>query len=158
MDTIQDAPDDDLDILDAQELDYQPHRTDDPNVWGLLDVATGRRTDVPQTVYLVSGDSASGIAGILYADGTFVPKASTRVGGRALEIGLLHDVKPAPGEPRVTYVTAWDGAVPAEEFTNEEDERTREHSHGILLAFQHAPAPQRLERRHVLSDEERMVA
>jgi len=141
--------------LPAGELDYQPHITDDPNVWGLLDVATGRRSEVPQTIYRTSGDSASGVAGILMANGEFIPKRSSNIDGRELEIGLLHDVKPAPREATVTYVTAWDGAKPAAEFINEDGEPAQEHSHGILLAdyqIRGRSSSQKVERRHILEE------
>lgn len=118
---------------DEPELEYQPHTVNDPEVWGLRDVARGRGTVVPTTIYKVAGDSASGVVGILMPGGIFIVKHSCRI-GQSFEVGLLHDVKPSPREAIKTLETVWDGAAPADEFTDEDTGEVRqEHSKGLLL-------------------------
>lgn len=119
-------------FIDDELPEDQLHRTDDPDVWGLVDVIRGRTPNVPTTIYLAAGDSASGVAGLLFPNGTFLPKTSTDM-GRTFSAGTLHDVKPAPSEPSVEYEVAWDGAKPGEEFVNEDGEEMKDHSHGLLL-------------------------
>ena len=137
-----------------EETDYineelppdQLHRTDDPNVWGLLDVATGRRSEVPQTIHKVSGDSASGVVGILYPDGQrFVSAARSRV-GTTVVAGEFFGVRPVAGEPARVYEVAWDGAARSAPFINEETGLVgQEHSRGILLGeYPIAASEQRL--------------
>lgn len=121
-----------LDAVDDELTPDQLHRTDDPDVWGLLDVALNRITVVPQTIYKVSGDSASGVVGLLTPDGVFSSAARSRVGSESV-VGTLHDVNPSPGEAIILYETNWDGAAPAREFLNEENEPAQEHSRGLLL-------------------------
>jgi len=110
----------------------QLHRTDDPDVWGLLDVVTGRETVIPRTIHKTSGDSASGVVGLLFPNGDFVSDAPSRI-GQTFVAGTLHDVRPVAGEPTVTYEVAWDGAAPAREFEDEKGELRSEHSRGLLL-------------------------
>lgn len=117
---------------DTPEVEYQPHSVSDPEVWGLRDVARGRTCTSPTTVYIVAGDNASGVAGMIFPDGRFLPKHSTRV-GRPFHAGVLHDVKPAAGERTVAYATAWDGAKPEPMFIDEEGIKRYGRSKGILL-------------------------
>lgn len=102
----------------------EAHRIDDPNVWGLLDVVLGRLPLVPTTVYKSSGDSASGVVGLLLPSGVFLSASASRVGR---EVTLTQD-----GET-FTVETRWDGAVKAAPFVNEDGERAQEHSRGLLL-------------------------
>jgi hypothetical protein len=126
----------------------QLHRTDDPSVWGLLDVATGRHSEVPQTIYKTSGDSASGVVGIRYANGLFVSAAPSRVGATVVA-GEYFMVRPVKGEPFREYEVAWDGAARSAPFINEEThEPGQEHSRGILLGeYPNKPEEQKLAHR-----------
>lgn len=49
-----------------------------PYVPGLAEVAAGWRPVYPMTVYNVSGDDTSGVAGLLKPDGEFIPVKRTR--------------------------------------------------------------------------------
>jgi hypothetical protein len=145
-------------LFDEVELDteetFQPHRTDDPDVWGLQDVARGRTPLVPTTIYNVAGDSASGVAGLLKPDNTFLPKYSSKVGQiLRIQIGGAddgqhipnsrtlpqeHQVVNAPLPTESWLETVWDGAVKQPEFkVCDPDtgvcEMRQEHSHGLLL-------------------------
>jgi hypothetical protein len=130
---------------DADDLEYQPHDLNDSTVWGLRDVARGRTCSSPTTIYRVSGDSASGVAGRLLPSGEFCPIHSTRI-GNVFVAGALHNVKPAAHEPTVTYETAWDGAAPCPVFeAKDEDtgvvEIRQERSKGLLLgSYERKPA------------------
>lgn len=146
--------DSDFELQAEQEEDYQPHRVDDPDVWGLNDVARGRTPEVPTTVYAVSGDSASGVAGLIFPDGNFIPKAGTSIGkvirfqnGGADDGQMMPKDRVLPTEGRTINAplptegyleTVWTGAMPAQEFQHcDEDtgvcEIRREHSKGLLL-------------------------
>lgn len=143
---LDESPEDDflLEELPADQL----HRSDDPDVWGLLDIATGRRSEVPQTIYKISGDSASGVVGIRYANGVFISAARSRVGATVVA-GEFFNVRPVAGEPAVTYEVAWDGAKRTPEFVNEETHEVgQEHSRGILLGeYPNRPEEEKLARR-----------
>jgi hypothetical protein len=52
-------------------------------VLGLVDVQNGVRVLYPTTIYNVKGDETSGVAGILFANGTFTPAQPSRVGEQA---------------------------------------------------------------------------
>lgn len=123
---------DDDDLGHEAELEYQPHRVDDPDVWGLRDLARGRTTMYPVTIYRISGDNSSGVVGVLYPDGKFVGKRSTREGNGFL-VGTLHDVKPSPFEPTRQLYTGWDGAIPEVPFLDEEGNERQGRSKGLLL-------------------------
>lgn len=136
---------------DENELEYQPHRTDDPNIWGLLDIATRRRTEIPQTIYFISGDSTSKPIGLLNADGTFVMKTPTRVGnefvfqdGGADDGQLVPKGRSLPGGHGLnaliptssTAMVVWDGAMKSPVIDIVEDGETFttvEHSRGLIL-------------------------
>ncbi len=107
----------------TEELDYQPHITDDPDVWGLADIALGRRTLVPQTIYVTAGDNASGVAGLLTVGGEFIPCPPSGAGRTIRLVGDWYGVNPVKGEPATAFDVVWDGSkkVPGE------------HSKGILL-------------------------
>jgi hypothetical protein len=127
----------DLDPYHEELPEDQLHRTDDPSVWGLLDVALRRHSEVPQTIYKISGDSASGVLGRRLPNGEYIPNAPSKVGTEFVA-GTLHDVKPEPFENTITYVTAWDGAKPSDEFEVVDEDtgevrRGFEHSRGLLL-------------------------
>lgn len=144
---IDNSEEDDFDSAD--ELEYQPHLTDDPAVWGLLDIAIRRDSEVPQTIYMTSGDSASGVIGRRTAEGVFIIKDPTRVGnlyrlqdggaddgqlmpkGRILPTHGAHinAALPTSFETEVQ----WDGAAKSPDLENEEGEMTSEHSRGLLL-------------------------
>lgn len=103
----------------------EAHRSDDPSVFGLLDIIHGRTPLVPTTVYKTSGDSASGVAGRVLSDSTFLPKSATNI-GHARTIRAL-------AEPDVYMETVWDGAAPARTFIDAEGKAHPEHTHGLLL-------------------------
>lgn len=138
-------------VNDESELFY---RTDDPDVWGLIDVVRGRSSAVPQTIYKIAGDSASGVVGMLYPHPwTFVPIPSSRVGKViTMQIGGADDGQELPkgrilptGGTRVNSAlptlaegeTIWDPATHSPEFEVELEDGTREvrreHSKGLLL-------------------------
>lgn len=126
----------------------EAHRRDDPSVWGLVDVARGRTPDYPMTIYLIAGDSVSGVVGLLFPNGIFLHKHPSRVGQLAL-VGQLFQVNPAPFEPTIEFETTWDGARKSDEFLSEEGETLRESSKGLLLGnyqTKHKPAVNALER------------
>lgn len=130
------SPEDYTLITDSGDV-IERHRTDDPNVWGLADVARGRTPLVPTTVYMTAGDSASGVAGRLIQTGEFFPITPSTVGQQVI-VGTLHDVQPAKFEPEVEYVVGWNGAARTEPFeVTDEDtgvtETRRDHSKGLLL-------------------------
>lgn len=122
----------DDDLLDPNESnDYSLHRTDDPHVWGLKDVARGRTPLVPTTIYAASGDSASGVEGLLFpSPWAFLEKAESNVG--------KSEVVEQDGES-FEVLTVWDGAMPQPWFrayvneTGLETTLRREHSKGLLL-------------------------
>lgn len=95
----------------------EAHRPTDPTVFGLFDIAVGRETAYPRTVYLITGDNTSGIAGRLLPTGEFLPKRSSDVGTVKTIRGIL--------EPDRQMETVWDGACPAE---------APEHTHGLFRA------------------------
>lgn len=139
--------------LDEIGNEFQPHRVDDPDVWGLRDVVRGRTPLVPTTIYATAGDSTSGVVGLLFPNGQFLVKSSSKVGtelvyqdggaddgqklpkGRVLPTSkiLINAALPTIG----VLVTAWDGAAQQDEFiVTDEDGNTelrREHSRGLLL-------------------------
>lgn len=134
----------------------RPYRRDDPNVWGLLDVARGRTPDFPVTVHMIAGDSASGVVGILYPGNRFVVAPPSRsgqttlryqdggaddgqnIGSRVLPVRQRGE-RPLNAElPTAGFAeTRWDGAVRQPEFEVELEDGThevrREHSRGLLL-------------------------
>lgn len=110
----------------------EAHRTDDPNVWGLVDVARGRTPSAPTTIYNIAGDSASGVAGVLFPDNNFLPALDSQVGTSVI-VGDWYGMKPVYHEPVVALEIAWDGAAKSPLFENEDGELVREHSKGILL-------------------------
>lgn len=112
MDLIQLEADNDELGPDQAGREFEPHRTDDPDVWGLADI--NRKPAVPTTIYNRSGDSVSGVVGLLYPDGTFLKAAPSRVGQ---EVTLTQD-----GET-FTVMTVWDGALV----------KKGEYSKGVLL-------------------------
>lgn len=119
---------DTLYALDGDPI--QKHRLDDPNVWGLSDVARGRTPAVPTTIYNTSGDSASGVAGLLMPDLTFYPQPGSNIGR---DFTLNQD-----GET-FTVGTTWDGAKKQPEFKRHPElveqfgPVGQEHSRGLLL-------------------------
>lgn len=103
----------------------QAHNTNDATVLGLLDVVLGTRPTAPTTIYKVSGDSASGVMGILFPDGRFLVKAQSHIGKHFLCEALAEEA---------TYAECiWDGAAPAEQFTREDGTEGVEGTHGMLL-------------------------
>lgn len=133
--------DDDIKIIYSRQIlasDGDPieaHRQDDPNVWGLLDIAAGRDNHgVPQTIYFTSGDSASGVAGRLTANGEFISVLPSGVDKVTYRIGTLHDVLPVANERTIDYIVGWDGARKPESGINEETGlEFQEHTKGRLL-------------------------
>lgn len=71
-------------------------------VLGLRDIAIGRDVAVPTTVYLIPGDSASGVMGLLTQFGEFRRQAGSKVGQQVTlnQDGLTFTVE-----------TVWDGAI-----------------------------------------------
>jgi hypothetical protein len=120
--------DDELPELPEDQL----HRTDDPEVWGLLDVVTGRTTPFLRTIYRVSGDSASGVVGLLYPNGDFRSIAPSPLGVE-VAAGELHSVQPLPYEKTIYYTVIWGGGAPPRMFIDEEGNERSEHSKGLLL-------------------------
>lgn len=133
------------------DLEYQPHITNDPNIWGLYDVVRGRTTEVPVTVYLISGDNASGVMGLLFPNGDFMCKRSSRKGttvilqdGGADDGQELRD-RILPTNTDIVNISlptsfgmevAWDGSTKSPELTVIEDGEvfiTNEHSRGLIL-------------------------
>lgn len=127
--------------IELCEIDEEvaTHRADDPDVWGLSDVARGRTALVPTTVYRVSGDSASGVAGRLLPSGEFLPVHTSRVGlfemrcqdggaddgqmmprERVLPSGRVVINAPLPTD--FWMETAWDGAMKEPEFEVTDEE------------------------------------
>lgn len=103
----------------------EAHRTDDPAVWGLLDVVLERRPLYPVTIYKTSGDSVSGVMGRLLPSGVFLMKAPTNI-GRTFECKNVADES--------TWAeTVWDGAAPAVTFVDADGNDRQEHTHGLLL-------------------------
>lgn len=103
----------------------EAHNNADARVWGLFEVSLGLRPPYPVTIYKVSGDSASGVMGLLQPDGTFLKKAESQM-GRTVTV-----VQP-PDEP-VTLEVRWDGAAPCLTFEDDEGTVRSEHSKGLLL-------------------------
>lgn len=103
----------------------QAHNSDDAKVLGLLDVVLGTRPTAPTTIYKVSGDSASGVMGILFPDGRFLVKAQSHIG--------KHFVCRALAEEDTYAECIWDGAAPAASFTREDGTEGVEGTHGMLL-------------------------
>lgn len=144
--------DDDVEFgLDEVEL----HRTDDPDVWGLSDVARGRTPVVPTTIYKTAGDSASGVAGLLFPDSTFLPVIKSGAGERTyrLQDGGADDGQVMPPNRTLPIsgalinaavpteffgVVVWDGARKSDpvEVIDEDTGLTslvQEHTKGLLL-------------------------
>lgn len=135
-------------LLDEE---FQPHITNDPNIWGLYDVARGRSTEVPQTIYLISGDNASGVMGLLFPNGDFMCKRSSRKGmvvvlqdggaddGQELKDRILPtntDIVNISLPTKFEMSVAWDGSTKSPELTVIEDGEvfiTNEHSRGLIL-------------------------
>jgi hypothetical protein len=104
-----------------QIADYAIRR----EVLGVEDVHRGARVAYPTTIYNVSGDDTSGVAGLLMADGEYRPAAASRVGEQELywEFDETLGYEKVPGEktpegtPRVvgnswtTGEVVWDGSV-----------------------------------------------
>ncbi len=66
-----------LDLAYQQQLNEELNSK--PKVYGLSDVHNGLHTLIPLTIYNISDDDRSGIAGLLMPDGTFIPtKPATR--------------------------------------------------------------------------------
>jgi hypothetical protein len=86
-------------------------------VIGLADVAAGYKPLFTTTVYQISGDDTSGIAGLLYADGTFVPSPAPRQKARywVHEETLRYVKDPetgrVSGDSWVEGEVLWDGSV-----------------------------------------------
>lgn len=85
-------------------------------ILGLADVAAGHRPLFTTTVYNISGDDTSGIAGLLYADGTFVPSPAPRTRARywVHEETLAYVKTPegrVVGDSWVLGEVLWDGSV-----------------------------------------------
>lgn len=104
----------------------QAHNSDDAKVLGLLDVILGTRPIAPTTIYKVSGDSASGVMGILFPDGRFMVKAQSNIG--------KHFVCRALAEEDTYAECIWDGAAPAPTFIREDGTEGVDGTHGQLLA------------------------
>lgn len=106
----------------------------DAPVLGLEDVALGRGTVVPATVYRLRNRSCSGVMGLLYPDGEFLPKRASTSGDEV-------DCVDMDGN-RFVGTVMWDGAQPSpfhEEaigFWDREETNPvfQEGSKGILLA------------------------
>lgn len=103
----------------------EAHNNADARVWGLFEVGLGLRPPYPVTIYKVSGDSASGVMGLLQPDGTFLKKAES-------QMGRTVTVEQPPDEP-VTLEVRWDGAAPCLTFEDDEGTVRSEHSKGLLL-------------------------
>lgn len=141
-----------------EEEDYQPHVVNDPNIWGLYDVARGRFPDVPTTIYLVSGDNASGVLGLLFPDGTFMCKKTSRWGqdvvlqdggaddgqelpkGRILRNPGTHGVN-AFRPTSFSMEVVWDGSTKSPDIEIE-GRMTGEHSRGLILGDYSRKGPQ----------------
>jgi hypothetical protein len=88
------------------------------DVVGLSDVAAGYRPAYPVTVYQLSGDDKSGIAGLLFPSGQFLPVQPQRTTQRYWDhtetyryetVENLHYSEVNPGETRVVG-NSWDEA------------------------------------------------
>lgn len=150
-----------FDQFEEPEVEYQPHTTDDPDIWGLFDVARGRTTNVPRTIYTISGDNASKPVGILFEDGRFIPIPSTRVGttlvvqdGGADDGQMLPKGRVLPFSKYVVNImlptsfeleVVWDGAADSPDILVIDDGEpilTSEHSRGLILGDYSRKAPQ----------------
>lgn len=89
-------------------------------ILGLADVAKGFKPNVPTTVYQVTGDDTSGIVGLLYPNGEFLPtpaprrKATYWEHEETLSYKTIegHDGKPrVVGDSWRTDEVLWDGSV-----------------------------------------------
>ena len=116
------------------------HNPNDVLVWGLLDVALGRRKPYPETIYRVSGDSTSGVVGVLNPDGTLLVKARTNI-GRTFTILAVAE------EPTVA-TTVWDGAAPPATFEHEDGTPGTEHTKGVLLGDIQIDRPNMVPKTH----------
>jgi len=141
--------------LEQFDEELATHCTNDPNVWGLLDVTVGRRPLVPTTIYRISGDSASGVVGLLLPSGEFRVAHSSRAGQFEMRIqdGGADDgqkmpddrvlptggaIVNAPLPTELAIGTVWDGAKKEDPVlvTDEETGVTEERqgrSKGLLL-------------------------
>lgn len=107
-----------LDIRDEEPFEYYAKRL----VPGIKDVEEGLRVNVPTTIYNLTADDASGVAGILMPSGEFIQSASPRVSlpERFWEFDETlgyERVKGEDGKDRVrgnswtTGTVVWDGVV-----------------------------------------------
>lgn len=81
-----------------------------PYVPGLAEVAAGWRPAYPVTVYNISGDDTSGVAGLLKPDGEFIPVRRKRATARYWEFDetLKYEaVEPREGSPQLAQGNSW---------------------------------------------------
>lgn len=70
-----------LDFL--AELDHQVAQyAEKPPVAGMTDVMAGLKVAYPTTIYQISGDDTSGVAGLLMANGEFIAAQGSRIGAQ----------------------------------------------------------------------------
>lgn len=115
-----------------KEIEEELTRPPDP-VWGLEDVARGRDTLSPRTIYAVRNADRSGVMGILQPSGEYVNRTPTTTGQRFVtkdDDGVTWDVEIAwdgaqPSPVSATPIGFWDGEETKPIFQG--------HSKGLLL-------------------------